>query len=987
VRLIAGRHGSLTLLKSEFVALSKNHTHLLSGIVAHLQDAVLLLDDENRVLFANPSFTKLYGYKPDSVLGQHADILLAPKDRGKSGSWQLTSGTDAEHICEDGSGIYISEHISLMPDAASGGQVKLVQLRDISERIVIENTLAATEVRLDAVLSSIDDVVYSMDSRTRDILYVNKATRLVFDMNEEDFRNKTVSWKKMVHGGDLHKLEMATHELRKKGYAEAEYRLITPKGDIKWLRDRAWVVSDPQNPRIDGIITDVTERKLAEQAYRDSEERYRTAIQSSVEAIYMMNPATYAITDVNEAFCRLLGYTRDEALNLKMADFVDHSMQDITAYIDRVIEDGESVLDRRTWRCKDGMRLTVEITANRIVQRDQEIIFVVARDVTTQMEIKKQLDSERELLGEVVNNAPVPMAILDHDLRFVVYSKTWVQSYGPGRIKLTGKKLFEIYQKLPSHWQDLCYRGLQGEVLHIAEEELRLDEHNVIYLRLAIHPWGNEDGSRNGVILVAERIDELVSARKAAEDANQAKSAFLARITHELRTPLNAILGYAQIMTNDPTVSEVHRGYVDNMYRSGNHLLTMINDILDISKIEASRMELQNEPSDLHEIIRDVVEMFRLKAASKGVDLRVSVDPEINPAVQIDQSKFSQVLINLIGNAVKFTDQGHVSVRFSLTDNTSTGTRDQLISVEVEDTGRGIPEDDLHLVFEPFQQAKNSDIKGTGLGLAITKRIVNLMGGDVTVRSVLGQGALFGFAVPMQIVEHPTGKKADKFTRVKTIASPRPFRVLVVDDVDLNRTVVRLLLERVGASISEAADGQQAVDLFSRQEFDVVIMDIIMPVMDGVKAMSLIRKMPRGKTVAVIALTASGFDDKRDALIKAGFTDYILKPFKEPDLLRSLHVNAGVTFEYKEVLSDGGDISVPEDDTTALVRHVLALPEELRQIITDLLVIQDVDGLSDFADNHLGEGQYEALKVLIDKVVRDFDLFLMSNVAKRLLNA
>ena len=442
-------------------------------------------------------------------------------------------------------------------------------------------------------------------------------------------------------------------------------------------------------------------------------------------------------------------------------------MQDITAYIDRVIEDGESVLDRRTWRCKDGMRLTVEITANRIVQRDQEIIFVVARDVTTQMEIKKQLDSERELLGEVVNNAPVPMAILDHDLRFVVYSKTWVQSYGPGRIKLTGKKLFEIYQKLPSHWQDLCYRGLQGEVLHIAEEELRLDEHNVIYLRLAIHPWGNEDGSRNGVILVAERIDELVSARKAAEDANQAKSAFLARITHELRTPLNAILGYAQIMTNDPTVSEVHRGYVDNMYRSGNHLLTMINDILDISKIEASRMELQNEPADLHEIIRDVVEMFRLKAASKGVDLRVSVDPEINPAVQIDQSKFSQVLINLIGNAVKFTDQGHVSVRFSLTDNTSTGTRDQLISVEVEDTGRGIPEDDLHLVFEPFQQAKNSDIKGTGLGLAITKRIVNLMGGDVTVRSVLGQGALFGFAVPMQIVEHPTGKKADKFTRVK----------------------------------------------------------------------------------------------------------------------------------------------------------------------------------------------------------------------------
>jgi len=960
-----------------------DNERLLTNIVTNIRDSVIVIDEQNRIVFVNPAFSSVYGYKQEEVNGLAIDILLPQNGRSES-IWEEHNGIERQHLRKDGSTLFVSEAISGLSMNPDADKFRIIVCRDISDRIDIERNLAATAVRLDAVLSSIDDVVYSMDSKTREVFYVNKATEIVFDMSEADFRRNTVSWKKMVHGGDLYKLEMASLNLQKNGYAEAEYRLITPKGDIKWLRDRAWIVGDDSNTRIDGIITDISERKFAEHAYRDSEERYRTAIQSSVEAIYMMNPATFSINDVNQAFCKLLGYTREEALQLKMTDFVDQTLENIERYVGNIIEDGKSILDKRIWKTRDGRRLTVEITANKIVQRDQEIVFVVARDVTAQVEIKKLLDDERELFGEVVENAPVPMAILDHELRFIIFSKTWLQAYGPLRRNILGKKLFDMYSMLPPEWEALCNRGVNGEVLHIAEQELQLNSGETIYLRLAIHPWGKSGQERRGIILVAERIDELVSARKTAEDANKAKSGFLARITHELRTPLNAILGYSQIMINDADLAVVHKGYVDNMYKSGNHLLNMINDILDISKIEASKLELQHEPADLQEIIYDVVKMFRLRANAKGIDLFVELDPSIYPSVKLDRSKFSQVLINLVGNAVKFTEKGAVKLKMNGDSSNIAGGNDQLITVEVEDTGRGIPPEELHLVFEPFHQASNTDIQGTGLGLAITKRIINLMSGDITAVSSLGEGSVFSFTVPITINKEQLERQVDQFANVASIKSPRPFNVLVVDDVDLNRTVARLLLERVGATITEAKDGQEAVDSFAQGDFHVVVMDIIMPVMDGVKAMKTIRKTEKGKHVPIIALTASGFDDKRDALIEAGFDEYILKPFKEAELLRALFVHAEVQFNFKNRLMTKPSTDLEEDYTTVSIRLIKSLPENLQSEIRDLIAIQDMDAIAQFTHTHLSSPEQSHLAEILDKVTSEYDLYFLAIVSKRL---
>ncbi|MCH8494187.1 MAG: PAS domain S-box protein [Balneolales bacterium] len=775
---------------------------------------------------------------------------------------------------------------------------------------------------------------------------------------------------------------MASQRLKLDGRAEIEYRLITPTGDIKWLRDRAWLVAE-QPDRVDGIITDITKRKVAEQAYRDSEERYRTAIKSSVEAIYMMNPATLIISDANDAFCDLLGYTHEEVVGLDITTFVMHERGDIVEYIQTVIDSGSSLLGERTWKNKAGELIDVEVTASSISQRDETIIFVVARDVTAEKLIYDELQKERSLLSEVVANAPIPMAMLDKDLRFILNSRAWQQTYGPIRTKLPGKKLFSLYPNMPEEWELMCQRGLEGEILHIPEQEVQINEKDKIYLRLAIHPWGKRDDDNYGIVLVAERIDELVNARKLAEEASLAKSAFLARITHELRTPLNAILGYSQIMMKDETVNKTHHGYIDNMYRSGNHLLNMINDILDLSKIEAARMELQNEAVDLKEVVRDITDMFRLKADGKGIDLRVEFDDDIHPFVQIDRSKFNQVLINLVGNAVKFTEIGHVLIQFHRMQ--AENEDEQHLYVAVQDTGRGIPKDELISVFEPFHQASNSDIKGTGLGLAITRRIVNLMGGDVEVESTLNEGSVFSFIVPLKLVDQSPVQKREAYAHVNRILSPQNFNVLVVDDVELNRTVVRLLLERIGAQVSEAKNGLESVEMFAAEPFNVVIMDIIMPVMDGVKAMNRIRSMETGKKVPIIALTASGFDDKRQQLLDAGFTDYILKPFRESELLGSIASHTDVVFEVKEEPKKVDD-DVEQGEMGQVMECIDRLSNENRLELTEMLEFQDFDGIIRLLEKPQVGNEAPNLKKSLLKAINESDFYFVTQLAKLINN-
>lgn len=949
---------------------------------------IALFEISGRLLQFNSMFSDLLGYNDDFLLGKNLADLSHPADRtiDRANYISLLKGRTPSYTAErrlirvDGSIVWTRLTVSLVRDDETDRALyTIVIFEDMTEKKQIEKALKESEVRVEGIVTSLKDVVYSIEPKTLHINYVNKAVEEVFGISQEEFQKDTTHWKKMIHGGDLAKLLESQETIVKEGRVEVEYRIISPSGGIRWVRDRSWIVKneDGEVVRLDGIITDISKRKIAEQAFRDSEERYRTAVESSIEAIYMMNPISLQVIEANDAFCKLLGYNHEEALALTIDQFVKGSRENLNLLINNIIDTGGGQLGERTWVTKQGSEIIVQVNASRIRQRDQETLFVVARDITEEKKIHDALDLERKLLKEVVTNAPIPMALLDHELKFMIHSKKWLQTYGPVRQTIEGKQLFEVYDDLPIEWKSLCERGVNGEVLNIPEQEVKTHDGRLMYLRLAIHPWGNP-AIQHGIVLVAERIDELVNARKLAEEANHAKSAFLARITHELRTPLNAILGYSQILTKDSTLSSTHHGYVDSMYRSGMHLLNMINDILDLSKIEASRMDLQESVMNLSELFTDLYEMFRMKCENSGITLKFDIDPRVHPYVVTDRNKFNQILINLIGNAVKFTEKGSVSVVVSLIEYNDDI---QKISISVKDTGIGIPEDDIEKIFEPFHQSRNTGIQGTGLGLSITQKLVSLLGGKIGVESQLGVGTKFTVELSFVISASQITDKTDQFNRVIGVKSPKIFTVLVADDVDHNRHVVRLLLERIGIKVLEAENGEEAVHLYKKSIPDLIIMDIIMPVMDGVKAMSIIRANENGTQVPIIALTASGFDDKKDKLLEAGFSDYILKPFTESVLLRSIADHGNVEFNFEDI-----EAVVEATEETISVRSAMKswieIDAEIRDKIFNYIEVQDFEPLREIVNTPAVKESNPILCQLITNAVDSFDFFVLNQILK-----
>jgi PAS domain S-box-containing protein len=424
---------------------------------------------------------------------------------------------------------------------------------------------------------------------------------------------------------------------------------------------------------------------------------------------------------------------------------------------------------------------------------------------------------------------------------------------------------------------------------------------------------------------VQQRTTELMLARDSAEAANRAKSVFLANMSHELRTPLNAILGFSNLMRKAPTLSDEQRTNLDIINRSGSYLLNLINDVLEMAKIESGRVQLENAPLDLGALVRDVTDMMQVKAGEKGLRLLVDQSSEFPRYIRGDESRLRQILINLVGNAVKFTVQGGVTVRFGLKPN---GVQRRML-IEVEDSGIGISADNQRRIFDPFVQVgRPADQKGTGLGLTITRQFVQLMDGTISLESIPGKGSLFRVELPVEmlaaaeIVKPEVRNKGD----VIGLASGQPqYRILIVEDQIENQLLLKQLMQNIGLQTMLAADGEQAVKLFGGWQPDLIFMDRRMPVMDGIEATRQIRALPGGKKIKIVAVTASTFMEQRDEMLNAGMDDFVGKPYRFNEIYECLSKHLGVQYLYADEHAEIGS------DNTVLTAEMLAvLPPDLR---------------------------------------------------------
>ena len=443
---------------------------------------------------------------------------------------------------------------------------------------------------------------------------------------------------------------------------------------------------------------------------------------------------------------------------------------------------------------------------------------------------------------------------------------------------------------------------------------------------------------------VEERTAELKAARDQAESANRAKSVFLANMSHELRTPLNAILGFGRNLARAQDLTPAHHNAVDIISRSGDHLLQMIDEILSLSKIEAGRVELQRAPFDLMPTLEDIRQMITVRAQAKGLRFDLEFETALQRALLGDVGKIRQVLINLLGNAVKFTQQGHVCLRAHVEPLDDDPAR-VLLHLEVEDSGAGIPEEQLDAVFESFTQGHHSGDaeKGTGLGLAICRSLVDVMQGRIEVTSKLGEGSVFTVTVPLELAEASAIEARE--TRVVGLKSGQtPWRILVADDNADNRALLTSMLERVGFTVREVVNGGSAIEVFRDWHPHLICMDMRMPVMDGYDATRAIRELPEGGQVKILAVTASVFEEQRDEILGAGCDELVCKPVREEKIFDAVARLLEVEYMYSEVTQVRASGEAPILTVEMLSELPAELLDELRHaiLLLDRLAVADL---------------------------------------------
>ena len=782
---------------------------------------------------------------------------------------------------------------------------------DITDKYYLEKELRFTKEMLEQTNKVAQVGGWEVDVIKQKI-YWSSVTKEIHGVaqNFEPDLNQGLSFYKEGESRDLISAAVELGISEGKGW-DLELQLINAQGMELWVRAIGNAqLENGKCIRLYGTFQNINEKKKADLEIYRSKKLLDDVLQSASEVSIIATDPDGLITVFNSGAERLLGYKAGDMIG-KATPAIIHIEQEIINRRQELQEElgypieGFRVFTEKpekfgseqhewTYVKKDGSRLLVSLVITAIRNETNSIIgyLGIGTDITERNKFEKALVTEKARLNSFVEHAPAAVAMLDKNMCYVAVSNRWLEDYGLKGQQLKGTSHYSIFPPLSMEVKELHERVLHGAIEKKDEDVYHVPSTGKdIYLRWEMRPWYLFDGNIGGIMIFTQDItatilhrEELKVAKSLAEQASVAKSEFLANMSHEIRTPLNGVIGFTDLLLKTK-LDDTQTQYISIIHQSANILMSIINDILDYSKLEVGKLNLESEKCDLYELCHQAINIISYQVNLKGLIMELNIPPEISPFIYTDSIRLKQVLINLLSNAVKFTEKGNISLKIEKMsdDNNKVGLR-----FSVLDTGIGIKPENQLKIFEAFNQEDVSTTKkygGTGLGLPICNKILSLMGSRIQLESKPGQGSCFYFDLNLQ-VESDTGKKPTGQTSNKIYLTKKNIVALLAEDNAVNMLLIKTIIRRIApmAQILEAKNGLEALAHCESIWPDIIFMDIQMPEMNGYDATVRIREMEKEqskKHTPIIALTAGSLRSEKEKCLKVGMNDFVLKPVIE----------------------------------------------------------------------------------------------------------